>query len=295
MSDHIMQYLLADGNIRLFAADSRQTADEARATHALSPTATAAVGRAMTIAGMMACDIKNTGSITLNIRGDGPLGALCVVARPGVEVKAYAQYPQADVPPKYSGKLDVGALVGKGRLSVIRDLDMKEPWVGQVDLHSGEIAEDMTYYFAISEQQPSLVALGVLLDRDTTVRAAGGILAQLMPGCPEQWVAALEQAGAGLTDISRQLQSSASITALVERHFGHMGLVRIGEHPLAYRCDCTQERIERALISLGKEELDEMITQDGAAEVSCHFCNKTYRFTRRQLSGLRDEAAGKEG
>lgn len=293
MKDRIIQYLLAQGNIRLLAADSRQMVEEARNIHRFSPTVTAAVGRAMTIAGMMACDIKDSGSITLNIRGDGPVGAICVAARPGVTVKAYAQNPAADVPPKYSGKLDVGALVGRGRLAVVKDLQLKEPWIGQVNLHNGEIAEDMAYYFAISEQQPSMVALGVLLDVDTSVLSAGGVLAQPLPGCPDEWITMLEQAGGKLSDISRQLQKSESITTLVEEHFGHMGLEKINELPLSYRCDCTRKRIERALISLGKEELEQMISQDHGAEVSCHFCNKAYRFTEDELSSLRDEATNK--
>ncbi|MDD3242895.1 MAG: Hsp33 family molecular chaperone HslO [Eubacteriales bacterium] len=292
MQDRIIQYLMGEGNVRVFAADSREMTEQARQIHDLSPTATAAMGRAMTAAGIMACDLKTGGSMTLNIRGDGPLGPMCVVSRPGVFVKAYAQNPQADVPPKSTGKLDVGTLVGQGRLSVIKDLQLKEPWMGQVNLHNGEIAEDLAYYYAISEQQPSLVALGVLVDKDRSVLSAGGIVVQPLPGCPDEIITQLEQDAARLGDISTKLRA-CSAGELVQEIFAALEPHQINELPLSYACDCSQGRIERALISLGREELTDMIEKDHAAEVSCHFCNKVYQLDEARLRTLLEQAQTK--
>lgn len=293
MESKIYHYLMCSGHVRLFAAQTTDTVQRARDIHGLSATATAAVGRTMTIAGIMASDMKTQGSITLNLRGEGPAGALTVVAWPGVGVKAYVQNPHIDTVPKRSGKLDVGAYIGPGRLSVVRDMGMGEPWVGQVDIQTGEIAEDMAYYFSVSEQLPSLVALGVLVGADVTVLAAGGLLAQPLPGCPVEHINSLEAAAANLGDTSRDIHALGGVEALVEEKFGHLGVEKVGETPVAWRCDCSQERIERALISLGVEELSDMIDRDGGAEVSCHFCLKKYGFTAAELDALRREAAAK--
>lgn len=292
LQDRVYRYIAAEGNVRIILAVTPTAVEEARRLHGATPVAAAAMGRTLTMALMLATELKGGGSIAATVSGDGPIGRICAVARPEGTVKAYCSDPSADLPVRADGKLDVSGAVGRsGKLSVVKDLGMKEPWVGQVNLVSGELGEDFAMYLAASEQQPSLVALGVLVSPDGPVLSAGGIVVQPMPGCPEEIVSNLELVSPTLSDISRRLYSEGP-GELIRSTFAGLNPVLAGETAVSLRCDCSRERIERALISLGPAELDDMIEKDGGAEVCCHFCNKKYTFSgdgleRLKLSAMR--------
>jgi molecular chaperone Hsp33 len=257
---------MADGgNVRIILADTAEAAEEARRVHHATPLAVAAMGRTLTAALMLATELKGNGSITATISGDGPIGRICAVAWPDGEVKAYCGDPSVDLPARPDGKLDVAGAVGRGKLAVVRDLGMREPFTGQVNLVSGEIAADFAMYLAASEQQPSMVALGVHATGERVV-SAGGIIVQPLPGCPEETIEALERAAPALGDISRRLPLEG-VEGLVRSAFGGMDPVLSGEIGVRFRCDCSRERMERALISLGPGELADMIAKDNGAEL----------------------------
>ncbi len=291
MTDYIVKATAADAQIRAFACTTGEMVEEARKIHNTSPVATAALGRLLTAGAMMGSMMKGDKDLlTLQIRGDGPLGGICVTADAKAQVKGYVQVPDVILPANRLGKLDVGGAVGKGTLNVIKDLGMKEPYVGQTALTTGEIGDDLTYYFATSEQTPSSVGLGVLMNRDNTVRCAGGFIVQLMPFAEEDTIAALE---ANLKEIT-------SVTALLDRNLTPeqiLELVLKGLHVqiterqnTGYVCNCSRERVSKALISIGKAELDKMIAEEQEIEVGCQFCNKQYRFTAEQLKELEMQA-----
>lgn len=291
MTDYIVKATAADAQIRAFVCTTGEMVEEARKIHNTSPVATAALGRLLTAGAMMGSMMKGDKDLlTLQIRGDGPLGGICVTADAKAQVKGYVQVPDVILPANRLGKLDVGGAVGKGTLNVIKDLGMKEPYVGQTALTTGEIGDDLTYYFATSEQTPSSVGLGVLMNRDNTVRCAGGFIVQLMPFAEEDTIAALE---ANLKEIT-------SVTALLDRNLTPeqiLELVLKGLHVqiterqnTGYVCNCSRERVSKALISIGKAELDKMIAEEQEIEVGCQFCNKQYRFTAEQLKELEMQA-----
>lgn len=284
--DQITRYLAADGAVRIILAETREACEQARLTHGASPVATAALGRVLTATAMLASEMKAEGSVTVTIDGGGPMGRLCAVARPDGSVKAYAGDPAVELPLRADGKLDVGGAVGRtGRLTVVRDLGLREPYVGMVNLVSGEIAVDFAQYLTASEQQNSLVALGVLVDTDYTVAAAGGVIVQPLPGCPESVLQALELRAPLLGDISRSLHGQSG-DAFVRAVFEGMNPEAAGSTPVHFRCDCSRERVEAALIAMGGEELRDMARQDGGAQVCCHFCNTQYQFTARELEQM---------
>lgn len=291
MQDSITRYMAAQGAVRILLAQTTGACEAARVTHNASPVATAAIGRTLTATVLLASELKaEDGSITVNLTGDGPIGRICAVARPNGQVKVYATDPAVDLPVRADGKLDVSGAVGReGKLAVVRDLGLREPWVGQVNLVSGEIAEDFAMYLTASEQQPSLVSLGVLLNTERQVISAGGIIVQPLPGCPEDTLVALEDKAPLLGDLSRRLQQEGA-EGLISSVFGDMAPERMEELPVHLACDCSRERISRALIALGAEELTDMIEQDGGAELQCHFCNKKYRYDADELSALLAEA-----
>lgn len=284
--------MAADGNLRVILAETTAAVEEARRLHGASPVAAAAMGRTLTAALMLATELKGNGSITATVSGGGPIGRICAVARPDGAVKVYCGDPLVDLPVRADGKLDVSGAVGRqGRLTVVKDLGMREPFTGQVNLVSGEIGEDFAMYLAASEQQPSLVALGVLAAREGVV-SAGGIIVQPLPGCPEETLSHLELLAPSLGDISRRLKDEGA-DGLMRNTFADMAPVLSGEVEARLRCDCSRERVERALISLGPGELEAMMTEDGGAEVCCHFCNGKYTFDCRELGELKRSAAGK--
>jgi len=288
MADIIKHGISTDGGIRIYAADSTQLVAHARRMHQTYPIATAAMGRLLTAAAMMGSMFKGENdSVTLQIRGDGPLGGVVAVGNASAEVKGYVHNYDVVLPDKVPGKLNVGGAVGAGTLSVICDLGLKEPYVGQVELVSGEIAEDLTAYYAISEQIPSAIALGVLVDTDGSVIKAGGFMLQLMPGFSGEDAEKLEKIVASLPSITTMLSSGMSPEDIIfAATDGFDMMVYNEEIEPKYVCDCTRDRVERALISMGETELRDLIDEQGKAELTCHFCDRIYRFNKMELEGL---------
>ncbi|MBS6952881.1 MAG: Hsp33 family molecular chaperone HslO [Enterocloster asparagiformis] len=293
MADYVIRATAADGQIRAFAATTRDLVEEARKAHNTSPVATAALGRLLTAGVMMGVDMKGEDDVlTLKVQGDGPIEGLLVTADSHGNVKGYAYNPQVMLPPNSKGKLDVGGSLGVGVLSVIKDIGLKEPYVGQTILVTGEIAEDLTYYFATSEQIPSSVALGVLMNRDNTVSQAGGFIIQLMPGAPEDMIDRLEERLKEITSITTLLDEGSTPEMILEHVLGEFGLELNDRVPVRFSCNCTKERVEKALISVGKKDIQEMIDDGKPIEVNCHFCNKNYDFTVDELKEMLGKAVG---
>ena len=242
----------------------------------------------------MGAMLKNkSDKLTLQIKGDGPLQGVLVTANADVSVKGYVFNPDADVPDLYPGKLNVGGAVGHGNLKIIKDEGLKEPYSGTIELVSGEIAEDLTYYFAKSEQTPSAVGLGVLVDTDTTVRQAGGFIIQLMPNAPEEVIDKLEKTINSTPYITDLMDMGKTTEEILEMILGDFDLKITDKIPLEYKCDCSRERVEKALISIGAKDLEKIAKEDKKAEITCHFCNKKYDFNEEELLKLLDEALGK--
>ena len=291
MSDYVVRATAAAGEIRAFAATTRDMVEEARKAHNTSPVATAALGRLMTAGAMMGCDMKGDNDLlTLKIQGDGPIEGLTVTADSHGNVKGYAFNPVVMLPPNAKGKLDVGGALGVGVLSVIKDIGLKEPYVGQTILVSGEIAEDLTYYYATSEQTPSSVALGVLMNKDNTVRQAGGFIIQLLPGASESIIGRLEEKLKEISSITTLLDVGNTPVMILEYILGEFGLEINDREPVRFYCNCTKDRVEKALISVGKKDIQEMIDDGKTIEVNCHFCGKNYGFTVDELKDILDKA-----
>ena len=291
MTDYIIRATAAEGQIRAFAATTRDLVEYARSAHNTSPVATAALGRLLTAGAMMGIMMKGEKDLlTLKIEGDGPIGGLTVTADSRGNVKGYAFHPEVMLPPNDKGKLDVGGALGIGVLSVIKDIGLKDPYVGQTILVTSEIAEDLTYYFATSEQTPSSVALGVLMERDNTVKQAGGFILQMMPGASEEVISALEKRLGEITSITALLDAGNTPEMILEHILGDFGLEILDKLPTAFSCNCSEERIEKALISVGKQELQSMIEDGKTIEVNCHFCNKHYPVTVERLKELLEMA-----
>lgn len=291
MSDYMIRATAAEGQIRAFAATTRELVEFARAAHNTSPVATAALGRLLTAGAMMGVMMKGEEDLlTIKIQGSGPIEGLTVTADSKGNVKGYAFNPQVMLPPNAQGKLDVGGALGIGVLSIIKDIGLKDPYVGQTELVTGEIAEDLTYYFATSEQTPSSVALGVLMNKDNTVRQAGGFILQLLPGASEEVIDGLEKKLAEITSITALLDEGSTPEMILDHVLGDFGLEILDKLPAAFSCNCSKERIEKALISVGKKELQEMIDDGKTIEVNCHFCNKHYPVTVEELKQLFEQA-----
>lgn len=293
--DQIVRVITRDAPVKAMAISARDTVERARAVHDCWPVASAALGRLLMAASMMGAAMKEQdGSVTLRVKGGGPLGALTAVSDSRGNVRGYVQNPAVDVPRKAKGKLDVGAAVGAdGDLTVIRDLGLKEPYIGSVQLVGGEIAEDVAAYFVESEQVPTACALGVLIAPDQTVQAAGGYLIQLLPGADEAVVSAVEQGVARLGAVSARLDAGMDPLGLLREVLGAFELEVLETSPIEYRCYCTRERVSRALISLGRQELDALIREQGCAELTCQFCDRVYHFNAEELNALREEAVAK--
>lgn len=291
--DQLIRVIARDAPVKAMAISARDTVERARAIHDCWPVASAALGRLLMAASMMGAAMKNeNGAVTLRVRGDGPLGSLTAVSDSQGNVRGYVQNPAVDVPRKAKGKLDVGAAVGAdGDLTVIRDLGLKEPYVGSVQLVGGEIAEDIAAYFVESEQVPTACALGVLIAPDQTVQAAGGYLIQLLPGADEGVVSAVEQGVARLGAVSARLDGGMNPMELLQEALGAFELEVLETAPVEYRCYCSEERVSRALISMGRDELTSLIEEQGGAELTCQFCDKVYRYSAGDLRRLRDSAA----
>ncbi len=291
MSDYIVRAAAADNQIRAFAITSREMVEKARQIHNTSPVATAALGRSLSAGAMMGSMMKGERDLlTLQIRGDGPLGGITVTADSRAQVKGYVNEPAVLIPANEKGKLDVSGAIGNGMLQVIRDLGMKEPYVGQTELQTGEIAEDLTYYFATSEQIPSSVGLGVLLNRDNTVCQAGGFIIQLMPYTEDKVIDALEQRLAGVSSVTELLNRGLTPEGILEELLGDLGFTVNDTIPTAFSCSCSKERVEKAIISIGSKEIREMIRDGKPIEVKCHFCNEAYSFQIEELKKILEKA-----
>lgn len=286
MTDYIVRTTAAEGQIRAFAAVTKDTVEEARRRHGTSPVATAALGRLLTAGAIMGSMMKNdTDMLTLQIRGDGPLGGITVTADSHANVKGYVLNPDVMLPPK-NGKLDVGGAVGIGLLTVIKDMGLKEPYSGQTILVTSEIAEDLTYYFANSEQVPSSVGLGVLMDKDNTVKCAGGFIIQLMPFAENKTIDQLEENLKKVTSVTKLLDDGYTPQQLLEELLGGMGLEITDTMPARFYCNCSKERVEQAVVSIGKKDIEEMIKEGKDIEVKCHFCNTAYKYTIDELKEI---------
>lgn len=287
MSDYIIRVTAADGQIRAFASTTKELVEKARSLHNTSPVATAALGRLLTAAGMMGAMMKGKDDLlTIKIQGDGPIEGLTVTADSRGNVKGYAFNPSVMLPPNSKGKLDVGGALGVGVLSVIQDIGLKEPYVGQTILVTGEIAEDLTYYYATSEQTPSSVALGVLMNKDNTVKQAGGFIIQLMPGASEEIISGLETKLGQVSSVTTLLDEGKTPEMILEQILGDFKLEITEKMDTCFYCNCEKHRVEKALISIGRKELSQMIEEGETIEVNCHFCNKNYSFTVDELKEL---------
>lgn len=287
MKDYIVRATAADAQIRAFACTTRNMVETARRVHDTSPVVTAALGRLLTGGAMMGSMLKGEKDIlTLQIQGNGPVKGLTVTADSKANVKGYALNPQAMLPPNEKGKLDVGGAVGRGSLNVIKDLGLKEPYVGQTVLQTGEIADDLTYYFATSEQVPSSVGLGVLMEKDNTVKQAGGFIVQLMPFAEEQVIENLERNLKKITSVTALLEEGKTPEELLELLLKGMSMEILDDMPTAFSCNCSKERVARAIVSIGEKDIREMIDEGKEIEVNCHFCNKNYTYSIEELEKL---------
>ena len=291
MADYIIRATAAEGQVRAFAATTKDMVEDAKNAHSTSPVATAALGRLLTAGAMMGVMMKGEKDLlTLRIECQGPIQGLLVTSNAQGDVKGYAFNPDVMLPPSEKGKLDVGKALDLGVLSVIKDIGLKEPYVGQTILVTSEIAEDLTYYFANSEQVPSSVALGVLMNKDNTVRQAGGFIIQLLPGASDEIIDKLEQRLGEITSITSLLDAGKTPEEILDYLLGDFGLEILDKIPTRFHCDCEKSRVEKALISVGRRELQEMIDDGKEIEVSCHFCGKLYTFTVDELKEMLEKA-----
>ena len=288
MNDYLVRGMSMDGFVKVVAIRSTETVKRAAGIHGTTPNATAAFGRCLTAASMMGNMQKvENGSMTLQIRGGGPIGTITCVSDPEGNVRGFVTEPKLPLVEKYPGKLDVGASVGTdGTLTVIRDLQMKEPYIGSVPLVTGEIGDDITAYVAQSEQTPTACALGVLVDRDCSVKVAGGYLLQLLPGAPDETIDALERGIKRAGSVTAMLEQGMTPEDILGQVCGDLGVVFMETTPIEYRCYCSRERVTSALISLGKEELTQIMNEEKSFPVECQFCDTVYRFTSEDISEI---------
>lgn len=292
MADVIIRGNSIDGAIRVFVAITTDLVNNAQKIHKTYPTATAALGRTLTISAIMGAGLKNdTDSTTIQFKGDGPLGSIVAVCDNQSRVRGYVVNPYADPERKENGKLDVGGALGKGYLNVIRDLGMKEPYCGQVPIVTGEIAEDMTYYYATSEQIPTAIALGVLVNPDMSVKSSGGFMLQLMPEATEEMAEKLEEIMKHLPPITEMIENGLSAEDILFTITDGFDMIMENKTITPkYECKCSKERMEQALISIGQEELESIISEQGEAELTCQFCDNKYKFNKTELEELLKQA-----
>jgi len=293
MKDYLVRATAAGSQIRAFAVTSTEMVETARQHHNTSPVATAALGRLLTAGAMMGSMMKNdTDILTIQIKCDGPIQGLTVTADSKANVKGYVENPDVMLPPK-NGKLDVGGALGLGILNVIKDMGLKEPYVGQTILQTGEIGDDLTYYFANSEQLPSSVGLGVLMEKDNTVKCAGGFIVQVMPFVEEKVLEQLEENISNIHSVTALLEQGHTPESLLQEVLKGMDIEITDTLPTQFYCDCSKTKIEKAIISIGEKEIKEMIDEGKDIEVKCHFCNTAYSFSVDELSALLKQAKKK--
>ena len=287
MKDYIVRATAANHQIRAFAATTRNLVETARAAHNTSPVATAALGRLLTGGVMMGAMMKNEKDVlTIQIKCDGPIQGLTVTADVNGNVKGYVENPMVMLPPSKKGKLDVATALGLGVMNVIKDMGLKEPYLGQTILVTSEIAEDLTYYFATSEQVPSSVGLGVLMEKDNTVKQAGGFIVQVMPFIEEEVLAKLEENIGKIESVTAMLDKGYTPEQILETVLEGMDVEYTDTLPANFHCNCSKERVEKALISIGRKDIKEMIDDGKPIEMHCHFCNTSYEFTVEELKDI---------
>ena len=290
MKDYIVRAIAADSQIRAFAAVTTETVETARQDHNTSPVATAALGRLLTAGTMMGVMMKGEmDMLTLMMKGDGPINGVTVTADSKGNVKGYVGNPNVLIPANYAGKLDVGAAIGYGTLTVIKDMGLKEPYVSQVPLGTSEVAEDLTYYFASSEQVPSAVGLGVLMSKDNTVKQAGGFIVQLMPFADEEVINKLEERVNNISSVTEMLEKGMTPEDILKEVMGDMDVEFTDKIETGFVCNCSKEKIAKALASISKKDMDEIINDGKEIEVKCDFCNTTYKFSVEELQTLRKQ------
>jgi molecular chaperone Hsp33 len=294
MGDYLVKALAYDGQVRAYAARTTETVGEAQRRHQTWPTASAALGRALTAGVMMGAMLKGDETLTIKIDGGGPIGTILVDSNAKGEVRGYVANPHVHFELNEHGKLDVARAVGKnGMLTVVKDLGLRDFFTGQVPIISGELGEDFTYYFASSEQVPSSVGVGVLVNPDNTILAAGGFIIQLMPGTEEKTIEQIEQRLQTIPPVSKMIESGLTPEEILEKLLGKGNVKVLETLPVAFVCRCSRERIADALISLGPQEIQDIIDKEGYAEASCHFCNEKYHFTKEELKQLKQLADAK--
>ena len=287
MEVYIVRATAADAQIRAFACTTKILVEKARQAHNTSPVVTAALGRLMTAGCMMGTMLKGEDDlITLIVRGDGPMQGMTVTADAAGGVKGYAIQPDVILPANAQGKLDVGGAVGRGYLKVIRDMGLKEPYVGQTELQTGEIAEDLTYYFALSEQVPSSVGLGVLMEKDNTVKQAGGFIIQLMPFAQEEVIAGLEANLQKVSSVTTMLQEGNTPEEMLRILLDGMQVEILDTMPASFYCNCSKERVQKALMGMGRKELEDIIKDNEGIDVNCQFCERSYHFSVEELKNM---------
>ena len=287
MNDYIVRATAANHQIRAFAATTRNLVETARAAHNTSPVATAALGRLLTGGVMMGAMMKNEKDVlTIQIKCDGPIQGLTVTADVNGNVKGYVENPMVMLPPSKKGKLDVATALGLGVMNVIKDMGLKEPYLGQTILVTSEIAEDLTYYFATSEQVPSSVGLGVLMEKDNTVKQAGGFIVQVMPFIEEEVLAKLEENIGKIESVTAMLDKGYTPEQILETVLDGMDVEYTDTLPANFHCNCSKERVEKALISIGRKDIKEMIDDGKPIEMHCHFCNTSYEFSVEELKEI---------
>ena len=285
--DKLIRGMDKNGKIRFFGAITTELVEEARKIHSAAPVVTAALGRTLTANAMMGAALKDEKeSVSIQLKGDGPLATVVTVGNCRGEVRGYVGNNAVDLPLKPNGKLDVGGSIGRGYLTVVKNLGMRDPYVGRVELQTGEIGDDLTYYFASSEQTPSIVALGVLVDRDYSVKAAGGYIVQLMPDADEADINMLETTMSYIAPVTTLIDEGKTIEEITELVFDGFDPVVTDTLCPRYVCNCSRERIERAIISMGRNEIQDMIEKDKKAEITCYFCNKVYNFNENELNEI---------
>ena len=287
MSDYMVRATAANAMVRLFVCSSKELVEEARNIHNTSPVVTAALGRLLTAGAMMGSMLKGEKDLlTIQIKSGGPIGGLTVTATPNGEVKGYPVCADVDIPLKANGKLDVGAGMGLGVMNVIKDMGLKEPYVGQTVLQTGEIGDDLTYYFATSEQTPASVGVGVLVDRDYSVKQAGGFIVQLMPFATDEVIEALEKNLGSIKSVTSMFEDGLTVEEIVAKIFADMEYEILDKMDIGYQCNCSKEKVTKAIISIGKKEIQEMIDDNKPIEVNCHFCNTNYVFSVDELKQM---------
>ena len=290
MGDYLVRGLGFGGNVRAFAVNATDTVAEAQRRHGTWPTASAALGRAMTGGVMLGAMLKGDNKVTLKIEGGGPIGAILVDSDADGRVRGYVTNPQTQVDSDIKGKLNVKGAVGTtGMLSIVKDLGMKENFTGQSPIVSGEIAEDLTYYFAVSEQVPSSVGLGVLVDTDNSILAAGGFIIQLMPDTDEETITKIEKQLGSIEPVSTMIQRGLSPEEVLEEVLGKGNVQILDKMPVKFECNCSKERFAEGILGLGEKEIRDMIDEQGMAEAQCHFCLETYHYSKEELEALIDE------